>query len=345
MTLATPWPERRVRESVRALTGRDLPDDLEVVSLGPGPDLPVLARRWPTPVFGGIRARLERFLRARPGAILYTRARRAVAEVAADAAPTVVYECHELHGTRAEEERRAVARAAAVVAVTAGLAEDLRRERGCRAPIEVLPNAADPAIFAIPEGERRVEAGRFVYMGSLHAWKGVALALEALARVPGATLDVCGGDLGGREAAALAAQARRLGIEARVRLHGALAQPALRPVLARAAAALLPLDAAHPIAARHTSPLKLFESLVAGVPVVATDLPAIREHVRPGENGVVFAPGDAASLAAVLGAIASDPALRDRLARGARASGAAHTWRRRGERVIELCRAARARSS
>ena len=56
--------------------------------------------------------------------------------------------------------------------------------------------------------------------------------------------------------------------------------------------------------------------MAAGRAIVASDLPAIREVLRDGENALLVAPGDAAALAAAIAAVIADPALRD--AAGAR---------------------------
>jgi hypothetical protein len=63
VTYASPWPVRRVLATMQAMTGRPLPAEVEVVSVGPGPDLPVLVRLWPAQVWKGIAARLNRLAR------------------------------------------------------------------------------------------------------------------------------------------------------------------------------------------------------------------------------------------------------------------------------------------
>ena len=82
-----------------------------------------------------------------------------------------------------------------------------------------------------------------------------------------------------------------------------------------------------------TSPLKIFEAMAAGIPVVASDLPAIREVIRDGENGVLVTPGDPAALAAGLDRVLGDPALAESIARQARKDVEAYAWDRRAERI------------
>jgi glycosyltransferase involved in cell wall biosynthesis len=88
--------------------------------------------------------------------------------------------------------------------------------------------------------------------------------------------------------------------------------------------------------ARYTSPLKLFEYMAAGKPIVASDLPAIREILTDGENACLVAPGDAHALAAGIRRVLDDPALAARIARRAFEDAAAYSWDRRAERLEAL---------
>jgi glycosyltransferase involved in cell wall biosynthesis len=72
--------------------------------------------------------------------------------------------------------------------------------------------------------------------------------------------------------------------------------------------------------------MALAEALAHGLPVVSTTAGAIPDTV-PGNAGVLVPPGDALALRTALAALLDDPALRARLAAGARAARAAlPTW-------------------
>jgi glycosyltransferase involved in cell wall biosynthesis len=238
----------------------------------------------------------------------------------------------------ADEERVALASCAALVTVSRHWADEARAVYSFQGPVWTIPNAADAATFGIRPEERRPVPGRVLYVGSISVWKGLDLALEALARAQGVELHICGGARGSGPWRQLEGRAGALGVAGRVRMHGTVTQPELRPLLATAAAGLLPLDGRYSIAARHTSPLKLFEYLCAGLPVVATDLPSVREILGDGAGGLLFAPGDVEGLATCMQSIVTDQALMWRLGDEARTLGARHTWRQRGERVMEVCR-------
>jgi glycosyltransferase involved in cell wall biosynthesis len=86
----------------------------------------------------------------------------------------------------------------------------------------------------------------------------------------------------------------------------------------------------------YTSPLKLFEYMAAGVPVVASDLPALREVLRDGENAVLVAPDDPGALAQGIRRVLEDKPLADRLAAQARRDAQAHTWTARAQAILEF---------
>ncbi|HEX4365061.1 MAG TPA: glycosyltransferase family 4 protein [Solirubrobacteraceae bacterium] len=86
---------------------------------------------------------------------------------------------------------------------------------------------------------------------------------------------------------------------------------------------------------RYTSPLKLFEYLATGNPVVVSDLPVLREVVRDGENALLYPPRDADALAGALRRLWSDRALGVKLADQAWQDVQQYSWQRRAQRILE----------
>jgi len=91
--------------------------------------------------------------------------------------------------------------------------------------------------------------------------------------------------------------------------------------------------------AYDTSPLKLFEYMAAGRPIVASDLPSTAEILRNGENGLLVPPGDPHALADALRRLRDDPALGERLAAQAARDVQAYTWEARARRILDFIRA------
>ena len=89
----------------------------------------------------------------------------------------------------------------------------------------------------------------------------------------------------------------------------------------------------------YFSPLKLFEYMACGVPVVAARLGQIEEVVRDGETGLLYPPGQQEALLAACERLLTDPDLRRRLGWVAAKEIRNHyTWDRNSERVVELAR-------
>ena len=72
--------------------------------------------------------------------------------------------------------------------------------------------------------------------------------------------------------------------------------------------------------------LVVLEALAAGLPVVASDIAVFAEYLRDGESALLVPPNDPVALAAALGRLAGDPALRRRLATGGRPLVDRFTW-------------------
>ncbi|MGB3829722.1 MAG: glycosyltransferase, partial [Ornithinimicrobium sp.] len=72
-------------------------------------------------------------------------------------------------------------------------------------------------------------------------------------------------------------------------------------------------------AARLVTPLKPYEAMAMGIPLVVSDLPALAEITGHGQRGATFATGNAQSLTEVLAGLINDPTRREGLADAARA--------------------------
>ena len=71
-------------------------------------------------------------------------------------------------------------------------------------------------------------------------------------------------------------------------------------------------------------PLSVLEAMRAGLPIVASDLPGIREQLDNGNCGVLVPPRNPGAVAAALQALAADPARRAELGNAARRRYASH---------------------
>lgn len=86
--------------------------------------------------------------------------------------------------------------------------------------------------------------------------------------------------------------------------------------------------------AYSTSPLKLFEYMAAGVPVIASKLPALEEVLRHDRNAYLVPPGDSEALASGIERVLMDPLLAARLAKEGMNDVARFTWEKRAGRIL-----------
>jgi glycosyltransferase involved in cell wall biosynthesis len=174
------------------------------------------------------------------------------------------------------------------------------------------------------------------YIGHLYSGKGFEIIPALAALVPWADFHIVGG-----EQKTVEALCSDLALPKNVRLHG-FVPPAETGRLCLALDVLLaPYQSEVRIAgngetAAWMSPLKVFNYMAAGKPILCSDLPVLREVIEDGRNGILVPPDNPEAWAAALQRLLDDPSLRERL--GARAQAdflARHTWRQRGSRVLE----------
>lgn len=220
-----------------------------------------------------------------------------------------------------------MARGDRVIAVSHFIAELVRARHGVPEDrLRVIHRGVDPRRFdpdSVPA--ERVAALRAAWgapddrpvvllPGRLTRWKGHAVLIEAMARLPGNALAVLAGGGGeGEYRAGLVALARQHGVADRVRILG--------HVEALGTALLAADVVVHASTDAEAFGRTVIEAQAMGRPVVAADLGGPRETVEDGVTGWRVAPGDPAALAAALMRVLAMPAAeRDGVARAGRAS-------------------------
>jgi len=259
--------------------------------------------------------------------------------------PAVSAEMHTLHAGAPEagrakrrrldaREHRVWRRADAYVAITAGLARELEQRYGPRPRLAVIPDGARlPAAGTGAERARRAPDAPPVvcYAGHLYAWKGLDVLVGALGQLPDVRGLIVGGLEGEGDFARVQALAEQVA-PGRVEFTGMVEPPRVAALLQKADVLVVP-NLPSRISAAYTSPLKLFEYMASGRPIVASDLPALREVLRPDDNAVLVQPGSVDALAAGIRRVVGDAAFGARLAATARRDAAEYTWDKRAERL------------
>ncbi|HKF41568.1 MAG TPA: glycosyltransferase family 4 protein [Thermoanaerobaculia bacterium] len=246
----------------------------------------------------------------------------------------------------AEAERWTLSKADAVLAVSAPLADHVASLGTPVERIHVLPNGVDPSIFhpGPPDPATRsrwgLDGGPVLgFVGGFRPWHGVEFLpplFEKLARRhEGLQLVIVGN---GPLKSATFSEISKLGLASRTVLTGAIPQGEIPPLLREFAAALAPYPRPeHPF---YFSPLKLFEYMACGAPVVASAIGQIAEVVQDGKTGFLCPPGDLDAFEAACNGLLSDPSLRRSVGEAAAREVAQHyTWDANARRVCEIARA------
>lgn len=266
--------------------------------------------------------------------------------------PRLCFEAHELFSQTAAEEGASPAKVAelaametrvlggahCLTAISRPLAAELSHRPEVRGPVALAPSGVEDSFFAV--GDQARQPDLVAYAGGLGAWKGVDLLLRALALVPGARLEVRGGEPGSVDWRRLETLAEELGLGARLVMLPRADQGAVRELLGRASLAVWPGSGGQRIAAEYTSPLKLFEYLAAGCAVLAPDLPAARAVLTHGRDAWLFRTDDPQSLARGIDSLLRDQNLTRGLTRAGRELARGYTWEARAASLLAAMEAA-----
>lgn len=234
-----------------------------------------------------------------------------------------------------------------VVVISDALKDDCIREYGLDEDrVVVAPDAADapPANPPFGEGvpeEARAETGDLTvgYAGNLYAGKGMETLLELAARLPRYRFHVIGGDPA--EVNEWRSRIETGGIS-NLCLHGAVPHRDVGRFLLSCDVLVAPYrERTYGVGgvadiARWMSPLKIPEYMAAGKPIVASDLPAVREMLTDGVDGILCPPSEIDAWVRALLALERN-AVRAELGRAARATfDARFSWDARVINVIRL---------
>ncbi|MBV1883990.1 MAG: glycosyltransferase family 4 protein [Pseudomonadales bacterium] len=152
--------------------------------------------------------------------------------------------------------------------------------------IAVIPNGADIPAANLPRPSN-APSRYLIYFGALQQWQGIddlLRALPLLADIENLELVVCAAKHN-RIAKSYQKLCSKLGIDNKVHWKFALDKTELQCWVTHAELSVAPLTDCERNINQGCCPLKILESLAAGTPVVATDLPVVRELMRDGNHG------------------------------------------------------------
>ena len=196
--------------------------------------------------------------------------------------------------------------AKALIAVTDKLAQWLRKEtEGKAVSIVTIPNGANTIMFHPTATTDRSLPDRYaVFCGGLTKWHGVGTMLSAVqsSHWPADLALVIVGE-GPESPAVLAAAAG----DPRIIALGRLQYHDVPGVVAKASVGLVMISDPNGRSTKSgVAPLKLYEVLACGVPVVVSELPGMADFIREHCCGIVVSVNDAEALASAVARLTAD---------------------------------------
>lgn len=244
--------------------------------------------------------------------------------------PILIYDCHEYYPESyagrnnrspeqfqralqkfARHERWLAKRADCVITVNEDLAG---RFRSFHPHVAVIPNYPLEHLFTPVQGDnallqRYADRKIVIYAGGLNSERGIDQTLQVLHQVKKQLPEVLGIFLGkpvndayGRQ---LEQQVAELGLRDHVEFPGWVPHKQVNAYLQLAKVGVFLLQPVNP-RYDNTEPTKLFEYMASGLPVLVSDLPAMRRIVEQHQCGVVVAPQDVEGTARQLIALLRD---------------------------------------
>lgn len=200
-------------------------------------------------------------------------------------------------------------------------------------PVKVVPLAVNVSVLPLPEPQASDSLPTAMYVGQLYKGQGIENLLNAIGKAPTIRLEIVGGTE--TEIKNLKAYSTILGVSDRVRFHGFCSPSKLSSIVSNADVFVAPFEpeGRMPYVA-HT---KLLEYISWGRPIIAPDMPVVREHFPDGKGVMLFESGSTRGLSDRLTEI-SQPIIREALQKKSSENVGAYNWQARSERYGKILR-------
>lgn len=336
-------PYRKESEGLAMHTYYDLPDDIAHTRLGKSDPL---AWKWVPEFFGFVllnirfRSALRSYLKKAKTDALYTRSPVLLPVLLSSKMPVLL----ELHSIPSSPNFIGlVRRCTLVVALTTPMREQLIRMGLDASRVIVEGDAVNRTVFGSlrEKNEARkvfgIASDAFVagYAGQLESMglsKGIPELLGAIENAPDVTGLIAGGP---NESKKKFEESLPSDVRSRVVFTGILTQDRVRDLYAASDVLVYPAPKSdHPFYMRDTSPMKIFEYMASGVPLVSADLPPVRD-ILDSSVALLVPPGDPKALAAAIEEIRKNPEDAKKRAQAAHQRVLSHTWDMRMMRVMD----------
>ena len=237
----------------------------------------------------------------------------------------------------------ATSRATGIIALTKHLKNKLVDCGINREKILVAPDGVDLQKFNLSLGKEEacnllnlpIEGKIVTYTGHLFSWKGIDILIETAKILPDINFLIVGGTESDQKKYREKIHVKSI---KNVSIIGHY-PPSIIPQFLKAADILvLPNSGKEKISCYYTSPLKMFEYMAAARPIVATDLPSLREILNE-ENAILVKPDDPKALAEGIKVALEDKELAKRISEKAFEDVQQYSWEKRAERIARFIEA------
>lgn len=206
--------------------------------------------------------------------------------------------------------------------------------------VTVIPNGVSPSDFPVtPLPSREGREPVLLYIGTLADWQGLDIVIKALPKIleqQPVKLQIVGRGRS-RQRKMLAKQIRKLGLDEHVIVQPAVPHHEIPALVSQADICVAPLGLNDRNVTQGACPIKVLEYMAAGRPLLASNMPIVRELVREDVDGLLFSPNDPDDLARQANVLLKDMELSNRLAE----SAAAHvrekfTWHESQKKLLKV---------
>ncbi|OGZ02433.1 MAG: hypothetical protein A2430_02050 [Candidatus Liptonbacteria bacterium RIFOXYC1_FULL_36_8] len=260
-----------------------------------------------------------------------------------------IYEAHNF-GRWASFYRFLLRKVFLIISITFGLKKKMVESGFEEEKIEVFPDGVDLKKFQEVKDESKIIREKFgikegekivMYAGSLQKWKGVDVLIKSIFNFRfliskkekiKVKLIIIGN---GEERKNLEKLVKELDLESKVIFVGLVEKKKIPSYMKAADVLVLPNSGKEKISRIYTSPLKMFEYMAAGVPIVASDLPSIRE-VLSEKTAFLFEADDARDLAEKIEMVLENKEGAGERARKALKEVKKYNWEERAGKILDF---------
>jgi len=209
-----------------------------------------------------------------------------------------------------------------------------------RKVVTVIPNGVSPSDFSrspLPPREGRVPT--LLYIGTLADWQGLEVVIRALPRIleeQTVRLRMVGRGRS-RQRKLLMKQIRKLGVEDSVTLQPAVPHHEVPALIVESDICIAPLGLNDRNVTQGACPIKVLEYMASSRPLIASNLPIVRELVREDVDALLFSPNDPDDLARKVLLLLNDFELSERLSVSATERALTKfTWQQAQKKLIKV---------